>query len=323
MILRSLVIGLLALGSFAFGTLQAQAISLNPPIFEFVLSPGDSIDDVIKIFNDTQSPLSLTPEKVNFTAKADDEFSGAPEFYSLDETRTGRELAPWIIVDGTSSELEPLTRKDLPFSITVPENASPGSYFGGIILRSGEKVEQGVGLVTGTAVLVLVKVTGEVLEEAQLTDFNVAGGLMTHLPVSFEARIVNSGTVHLQPTGSIEVRSMFGKTSGALLVNPELRSVLPESARRYSSSWGQEFKEGTSEFMKQWNGFAFGRYTATLDLKYGADGKSLQASQSFWIIPWMAIGGFIAGMIMLIFGIKGFFKWYTKRILAKHNKGEL
>lgn len=322
MMLRSLIITLLALGSFAVGTLQAQAITLNPPIFEFVMSPGDRIDDTIKIFNDTTSPLSLKPEKVNFTAKAEDEISGAPLFYPLDETRTGRELAPWIEVASGTTILAPLTRQDIPFSITAPTDASPGSYFGGIIFRSGESVEQGVGLVTGTAVLVLVKITGEVVEEAVLTDFGVASGLLTHLPVDFEARIYNEGTVHLQPTGAIEIQNMFGKTVGSVPMNLELRSVLPESARRYSASWGQEFEEGTSEFMKQWNGFAFGRYSANLDVKYGANGKSLQMTKHFWIIPWMAIGGFIAGFLVLIFGIKGFFAWYTKRILAKHHKDE-
>lgn len=322
MVFRLLLITLLALGSFTVVAHDAKALSLNPPIFEFVMSPGERLEDAIKVFNDTKETVMLKPEKVNFTAKSDDEISGAPEFYSLDETRTGRELAPWIEVVDTEMPVDPLTRQDIPFAITAPEDASPGSYFGGIILRSGEASERGVGLVTGTAVLMLVKVDGDVIEDAALTDFDVGGALLTHLPAEFHARIVNQGTVHLQPTGEVEIRDMFGKLVGFIPMNAGLHSVLPESARRYAAVWGREPEEGTSEFTKEWNGFAFGKYTATLTLAYGKDAKPLRARTSFWVVPWMVLVSFAAGLLILVFGTWAFFRWYARHLIAKRYSEE-
>jgi len=171
-------------------------------------------------------------------------------------------------------------------------------------------------------VLMLVKVEGDVVEEATLTDFSVSSEVLTHLPARFQARVANEGTVHLQPTGSIEIVNLFGKTVGSVPVNPGLRSVLPESARRYDALWGEEHDEGVSAFMKQWDGFRFGRYTATLRLSYGEEGKTLVASTTFWVVPWMALGASLLGITLFIFGIQAFFAWYAKRVIKKHRQTE-
>lgn len=315
--------GAVLLGTL-FLVLPAEAITLNPPIFEFQVSPGDTLEDTIKIFNESEKDkLHLVPEIVNFTHKEGDETTGTPFYYPGEEVKTGYELAPWVSMEDIDFELGPFVRKTVPFSIAVPETASPGSYFGGVIFKSvPQEGEQGVGLSAGTAVMMILRVAGDADESAVLTDFSRDKDGYTHLPVEFTARVANEGNVHLQPTGTVRITDVFGRQAAVVEMNPELRSVLPGSARRYVANWGNPVDEDAGELSRQWNQFKFGKFTAELTMAYGTGGQSFTATQTFWAIPWLVITILIGGAVLLLLVIRGLLSWYAKRIIKRFKKSE-
>lgn len=318
---RLFLAALLILPAVFVAVRPAGAVAVNPPIFEFRANPGDRIEDVIRVFNDdASSRLVVIPEPVNFMQKAGDEREGIPEFYPAGEVQTGRELAPWLRVETEAAAIAPLVRRNLAFALEIPEDAGPGSYFGGIILRSADRGESGVGLVVGTAVLIILRVNGDADEAASLTSFGPVSRVASHLPVRFEARVENAGNVHLQPHGIIRVTDMFGRLAGTAEMNRERRSVLPGAARRFETSWGEGAAPGANPLARQWHGFALGRYTAELELEYGSEGKTFIATTTFWVIPWLALLVLAAGLGLLIFGIRAFLAWHTKRILRRFER---
>jgi hypothetical protein len=256
---------------------------------------------------------------VNFTSQPGDETSGVPEFYPGDETRNGRELAPWVTFINKEVTLQPGERGSMFFEIKVPQDAGPGSYFGAAVVTSVlPKQDQGVSVVGNTAVLILLKVNGDAFEEAKLTDFTATPGFSSSLPESFEARVENGGTVHLRPFGDVRIKDFFGKTVAVVPINRlEYKSVLPGGARRFSAQWIREkLPEGASLWEKQRKNFAFGRYTAELTMEYGLQKKVLSASATFWVFPWLVILAAAAGCAAGLAIILGFLRWYRKRIIA-------
>jgi len=316
------------LGAVLFGAmffaLPADAITLNPPIFEFHADPGDFIEDSISIFNDSaENRLYLTPHLANFTYKEGDETTGTPVYYDGDEVKTGYELAPWVALEAEAIEVAPLARRTFPFTISIPDDAGPGSYFGGVIFRLGPQDSQvGVGLSAGTAVMMILRVSGDANESAVLMDFSTDKGFYSHPAVRVMTRVMNDGNTHLQPYGTVRITDVFGREAGLVEINPELRGVLPGSARRFAGQWGDVADEDASELSKQWNNFKFGKFTATLDMKYGTVGKTFMAQQSFWVLPWLVILVLVGGLLALILVIRKMFKWYERQVIERYRTRE-
>lgn len=288
----------------------ASALTFTPPTFDFTANPGDSLSDVVRLHNESSEPVTLRAEAVNFSGKEGDETSGTPEFYASDAVRNGRELAPWISFINTELTLQPGERGGIHFDIKVPADAGPGSYFGAVTVTSlAPQAQQGVGVVGTTAVLILLKVNGDVVEEAALTAFTAAPRVAAALPIRFEARVENKGTTHLKPNGDVRIRDAFGKVVAVIPINRlEYKSVLPESARRYSAEWK--------------DGFAFGPYAAELEMKYGVQQRLLKSTARFWVVPVAPLVGAVGGLAALILAITAFLRWYKRRIIAQMEKAE-
>lgn len=282
----------------------ASALTFTPPTFDFTADPGGSLSDVVRLHNESSEPVTLRAEAVNFSGKEGDETSGTPDFYPADAVRNGRELASWISFINPQITLQPGERGGIHFDIRVPADAGPGSYFGAVTITSlAPQGGSGVGVVGTTAILILLKVNGDVVEEAALTSFVADPVVAAALPVRFEARIENRGTTHLRPEGFVRVKNAFGKIVAAVPINrAEYKSVLPESARRFATEWK--------------DGFAFGPYVAELEMEYGLQKKPLTASARFWVVPVVPVVGTLASLAALALAFAAFLRWYKRRIIA-------
>lgn len=292
-----------ATAGLALSAPGALALTVSPPSFDFRAAPGAAVHDGIRLHNEADFPISVHAEAANFTRRSDDDADGVPEFYPAGEPGDGRGLAPWLKIANPDMVIQPGGSGTVFFDVEVPEDAEPGSRFGAVILRTGSEagVDAGVGIVGNTAVLVLLRVDGDVVEKLELESFAAAGGLSARLPVAFEARVRNRGNVHVRPIGEIVVTDMLGRVAAVIPVNRfENKSVLPDGARRYPAAWSKaDVPEDALELVKQWKNFAFGRYTADLKLEYGPAGEALVASTGFWVVPWAVFTTLIAGLLIV------------------------
>ncbi|MGV9769031.1 hypothetical protein ACWDR7_06050 [Microbacterium sp. NPDC003461] len=117
--------------------------------FEYEVAPGSVIEDWVAVTNRGSAPVTVRVYGADATA---DYASGAFTLVGADIAST--DLGAWTSVDGapaacddtndaaeaacaiavgTSITLEPGTRADLPFTITVPHDAAPGDHAAGIV----------------------------------------------------------------------------------------------------------------------------------------------------------------------------------------------
>ena len=205
--------------------------------------------------------------------------------------------------------------KSINVDITVPKDAQAGGYFGAVRFAPSAPDDGGqVNLSSSVASLILLRVPGDVVEKLDLTDFEVQqGGAVkaffsssNDLQASF--RFQNSGNVQLGPFGKISVTNDL--KDDELVYDTDFNTedqrdvVLPDSARR----WDVPLKEIGS----------FGKYTVSATFTYGEKNQTVEAKQSFWVIPWAVIISVIVAVLILIaiiVGIALFLKGYKKRIL--------
>lgn len=298
-----------------------NALTVSPPLFDYRLNLGDVQIDVINLFNESDTSLTVYPILMNFTSRGDE--GGIPDFYPAGKDPFGQALAPWITIDKAPVTIEPQERVSIPFTINVPsDRVQPGGHYGAIMLSTvPSDVEAGITIGQQVGALILVNVSGEVREVGYIAEFGYQDPQpwYDHLPVDFFVRFENSGNTHLRPSGHLFIKNWYGKQVAALKVNEGFNSVLPNSIRRLLFGWQiNEVPEDASELKKEWKNFALGRYTATLVMNYGSENKILTAERVFYVWPWR---------LLTIFGIAvalgAMFLWtlnvlYERAIIASH-----
>lgn len=298
---------------------NGQAFAISPPLIEVSANPGETVNATIKLTNVSAGALAMSAETNNFGSKNE---TGEPNIiFKDDDTQNDHfTLKEWITAPANFT-LESKQTQSISVPITVPKNAEPGGHYA-VIRFTGTGAAaspQQVSLSASIGSLILLKVNGNIKQQASVEDFYTAApnfekmSFFESSPVTFVTRIRNQGNLHIKPTGTVTIKDMFGKevATHRMNGNPSNEneppgSILPQSIRRFDTV----HKEGL-----------FGRYTATMNLTY-ADGKTLEQSTQFWVLPYRAI---IAGVLViaivvvgLVMGIKRYNAYIIKKA-AKQN----
>lgn len=295
---------------------QGQALEIAPPVITLSSDPGKTVKTTINLRDVSSSSLVVTNEINDFTAAGLD---GTPKIMFDDETAGPYSLRAWIS-PVPQLLLKPREVKELPITITVPEDASPGAHYG-VIRFTGTPPDldsTGVSLSASLGALVLLKVNGDIKEGLSLTQFSVShkgkpGPVFESTPLQFSQQIKNTGNMFEAPTGYVTIKNMFGKPIAAVNINLEKRNVLPASTRQFTGSLDKSVI-GTRRL--------FGRYTAQLHLTYGTNKQVLESSLSFWVIPFKIIAGIIILLIGGFFVLRFLIGRYNRRIISQSQKSK-
>jgi hypothetical protein len=284
----------------------AQGIEISPALVELNAEKGKTYNINLSVRNVTAADLTYVSSVADF--EAGDE-TGSPKITINSSLPVSASIRSWTSVLSEFS-LKSRQSKTIIAQIIVPSNAEPGGHYGVIRFtnRAPGLSDTGVGLAGSAGVLVLIRVSGEITEKASLSEFysaisNKQSSFFENSPITFITRIKNDGNTHVKPTGSIQIYDMFGRLIASLPVNEDKSNLLPNSIRRFESTYSGDWM--------------IGRYTANLALGYGATGQAITATIQFWVIPYklITIGIFVA--ITLIYILVRLIKVYNKYIIAK------
>lgn len=297
-VLFSLSLAAALLASSAVIAPFAHALTVSPVKIEVEADKGATLSEKFTATNSQNEQKTFYTSAENFEAKGE---SGTPNF-----TESKEGLASWIQLDkeviiGAGED------KTIPFTISVPADAEPGGYFAAIFLNTTPPTTKAGEVAVGAkiGVLVFLRISGDIKESGAITGFATANGetFYSHLPVGFVYKFNNAGGDRVQPKGKIAITHLFGWKSASINANAEEGNILPNSTRKFQATWAPKDATAPSGFFAtawyQVMHFAFGRYTATLGLEYGAKDARAESSINFWIIPWQLL--VLVGAI-LIFG---------------------
>jgi hypothetical protein len=278
----------------------ASGISIKPTIFEDSLDPGDTYNSIVKVSNLTDTPQTYyasVRDVINITE------GGRPLFADYGEV-TEFGIADWVTVPEGPIEIAAGATIEVPFTVDVPMNASPGSHIGGIFI--GPKAERPEELGTGVGYqlvpIVSIQISGDLIEDADIRAFSTKKLFYGKPEVSFTVTVENKGNVAIRARGPIEIKSMFGKKIGSIMVNENAGLIPPRTVRTYTVDW-----VGEDEVF-------FGRFVANVTLGYGQFGvKSMLRSISFWILPMNIILPILIGFTIFVLSIYGMVRVYIRK----------
>lgn len=293
------------------GTLS---VTVTPPLFQLTIGPGESWSSVLKIVNNNTYDVTYYASPMDFEADGE---QGKGRFLPLVEDRNSSTSAKatlgyWVDISSDPILIPRGTSGEIPFTVTVPENASPGGHYAAILVgtKPGEEEISGPMMRISSFVssLLFVRIKGEVVERARIREFLSKKRLYETPQADFLLRFENTGNTHLKPRGDIVLYNMWGKERGKVAINQvnNFGNVLPGTIRKFEFSW-----QGAGNMLD------IGRYSAVVTLAYGEEGKhNLSATTYFWVVPLIPVGSVLASIIFFLLSLAWLIRRYVRRALA-------
>ena len=295
----------------------AHAISIVPPTLDYTAQPGQTLTGQVKVLNNEKSYQTYYLSTASFTAGGE---TGEPKFNFKTDIS---DLALWIKTDTQRVDLQPDNKAVINFTIAVPKDATPGGHYAGIFFSTAPPDSGNVKVQQATGTLVILRVEGQIHETASVATFVSKGSAsFSHLPVTFDLRIQNTGNVHIRPQGTILIKNLFGGESETLSLNDANGAILPNSIRMFDATWKKGSDNATqtgflNQVKNEWYNFAIGPYTATATMTYGTSKQTLVATTKVTIIPWQLLLVELVILIIVIVIVVLGMSQYNKAIIRK------
>ncbi len=291
---------LMPLGAYAQVN-EGIGVRITPTLIEERVEPGTSVAGTVTVTNTSAfaQEFNLVTRNVTHVDTA-----GRPTF-SREDADTEGTLAAWITLTERSISLASGESARVGYTVLVPEDAPPGTHFGGVFVdRRADRLDTsgaGVGYMVGA--LMSIQAGGEVVERLQIREFSTDRSLYTAPEPEFLVRIENQGNIYEEVQGLVTITDMFGNTVETVTLDP-FRAV-PEFERETRVRW-----EG--------GGLHIGRYTALLSVVHGQESrKTVTREVSFWILPLGQIGAVLAGLIVFLLVLYIMVRMYVRKQLAQ------
>jgi len=95
--------------------------------YDYAVEPGDRLDDALVVVNNGTTPIDLAL----YAADAFTTDEGRLDLRTRDDAAGG--VGAWLALGRDTVSLEPGESAEVPFAITVPDDAEPGSHMGGVV----------------------------------------------------------------------------------------------------------------------------------------------------------------------------------------------
>lgn len=281
------------------------SMTLTPPLYQLSLAPGATWSSNLKFVNDNRYDLVVYASAQDFRTSKESGITFTPVHVATNTL--AYELASWIELPKGPITVTRGATIDIPFTIAIPDNASPGGHYAAILVGNAPGGENAGAMSVGSQIssLLLLRVTGDIIEQGGIQDFLVAENIVQTQEELFTLNFANTGNVHIVPKGDIVITNMFGRERGRIVVDEEniLGNVLPETTRTFTFEW-----RGKQNF------FDIGRYTARVALTFGEEGtRNVYSTAHFWVIPWIPL--LVISCALLLFFL--FMRFGLRRYVAR------
>lgn len=177
--------------------------------YVYAIEPGEEVADAIVVANYDAVPLVLDV----YAADAFTTSSGQLDAATRDVTPRG--VGAWVLPVADRITVEPGESVEVPFTIAIPENATPGDHAGAILTAlTTPQVEDGVSVDRRLGIRMHVRVGGELAPTVLVDDLRVdyAGTLnpfgLGEATISYTVR--NVGNTRLTADQSVTASGPFG-----------------------------------------------------------------------------------------------------------------
>lgn len=279
------------------GDIDVGDFVVGPGRAELVVSPGETIVQEITVTNRISENRTFKLDVDDITGSAD----GSSAVALTDGARGPYSLRDYISFPENSFTLGLGERARIPVTIKIPADAEPGGLYGSVLISTERSTLEGgeasrSPIIARIGSLFFVTIRGEVERSGSVKGISTVDGKWWYEegPVNLSILYENTGSVHVNPYGEINITNMFGEQVGFVELEPWF--VLPKSLRSRDVLWDREF--------------LLGRYTVTAKINRGYDDVVDEVTTTFWVLPWKIVLGTFFILFIIIFSLRAFFRTF-------------
>ncbi len=240
---------------------SVEAITVGPSLLEAEAEPGETLIQEIKLFNETNQPLTLYPVLENVLPKKE---TGQPQFLGNEDVLGA---ARWISVPVEKITLKSGELKKVLLNIRVPKLlVQPGGRYAALFWTDQPPKNTGIGAVNRVGTIFLFKIKGQIKEELEIVSFEKEKDVL-----AFDLQVENSGNTHLKPAGQLIISNWRHQPVKTIFINPLGQLILPQSRRQFR--------------LPEENLGGWGKYSARAELYFGDNQKIYSSEINFWSAP--------------------------------------
>ncbi|HWH26632.1 MAG TPA: DUF916 domain-containing protein [Pseudolysinimonas sp.] len=177
--------------------------------YSYTVNPGTKIDDALVIGNHGDTPLDLG------VYAADGYTTDSGQFDLVVGGATSVGVGDWVRSSSDHITVAPGETLEVPFSMKVPRNATPGDYAGGIVTSLVEPDDsKGINVDRRLGIRITLRVGGDITPRLAIEDTHVDwdGGLnpLATGDATVTYTIHNTGNATLSATQAAAVTGLFG-----------------------------------------------------------------------------------------------------------------
>lgn len=265
---------------------------VGPGKVELEIAPGQSKTVMISVSNRTGAAKLFKLEMEDAAGSQDPK---------TPVVLLGDQVGPYTMKDfinvaDDSFIIEHNQRVRIPVTITLPVNAEPGGLYGSLLVTTSsvnpvsDTTAPRSAIVSRIGTLFFITVPGAVEKSGEMVDFSTVPPktFFTEGPITMGVLFENTGSMHLNPYGSITVHNFLGEEVGFVEIDPWF--VMPESLRLREVTWDREI--------------LLGRYTITAEINRGYDDIIDTKVIHIWVLPWQVLLGVFVAVFLLFVIIK-------------------
>ncbi|GAA3210125.1 WxL protein peptidoglycan domain-containing protein [Actinocorallia longicatena] len=260
--------------------------------FVYSAEPGQTVRDTVGITNRSTKPLT-------FRVYPSDAFTTEDgSFALLTADKPATDLGSWIKVGGATVTVRPGKRADLPFTLTIPRDATPGDHTGGVLAAVTEQRPTGggqrVNVDRRVAARVYLRVNGPLTSNLAVDRISAShdGPLVGDGTVTVTYRVRNTGNVRLKARAHVSAEAPFAWPQGTP-ADREIPELLPGSSMTFTDRVPGVLPAGPLKASVRLTpadpeGVSPTRLAAT------------SRTAGFWAVPWAVLGA--AALVLLLLG---------------------
>jgi hypothetical protein len=192
--------------------------------YTYTVNPGGQVKDAMVVANRSTSPLRLAL----YAADGYTTDTGQLDLLTKDKKSVG--IGAWVHADRDSVVIKPGRTAEIPFTVTVPGNVTPGDYVGGILTSLKQSDEaQGINVDRRLGIRVKLRVSGELKPKLAVEDLHVDYTGSANPFATGDATVTytihNTGNALLSARQTVSVAGPFGwlrAGAGDIAAPPEL-----------------------------------------------------------------------------------------------------
>ncbi len=284
------------------GTVNQGDFVVGPGRAEIEVKPGQTVTYDISVANRISDDRQFELMVEDVSGSQD----GSQSVIMLGDERGPYSIKDYISFPRNTFKLDLGERAKIPVTISIPEDAEPGGYYGSVLVStvrsSGGADAVGAAsspIIARIGTLFFITVPGDIKKGGELKEFGLVNKKLWYEsgPIDMAILYQNTGSVHLNPYGEIRIKNLFNEEVGFVELEPWFS--LPGSMRSREVSWNREL--------------LFGRYTVTAYINRGYDDVIDEKSFTFLVLPWKIVGGAFLVLFVIIFSIRFFFRNFEFR----------